>query len=55
MRDICIQADKKIDEETGKAFKKDKNIQKGKNIAWGLILLQLFLGPSIVNVKMFPL
>merc|ERR1712213_19586 len=29
VRDICIQADKKIDEETGKAFKKDKNIQKG--------------------------
>merc|ERR1712241_1589624 len=29
VRDICIQADKKIEEETGKAFKKDKNIQKG--------------------------
>jgi len=29
VRDICIQADKRVEEDTGKAFKKDKNIQKG--------------------------
>lgn len=29
VREICIAADKRIEEETGKAFKKDKNIQKG--------------------------
>ena len=34
VREICITADKRIEEETGKAFKKDKNIQKGKIILW---------------------
>merc|ERR1712038_38037 len=29
VRETCINADKRIEEETGKAFKKDKNIQKG--------------------------
>ena len=29
VRDTCINADKRIEEETGKAFKKDKNLQKG--------------------------
>jgi len=29
VRDICIQADKRVEEDTGKAFKKDKNITKG--------------------------
>ena len=29
VRDTCINADKRIEEETGKAFKKDKTIQKG--------------------------
>lgn len=29
VRETCMTADKKIEEETGKAFKKDKNIQKG--------------------------
>lgn len=29
VREICIGADKRIEEETGKAFKKDKNLQKG--------------------------
>ena len=32
VRDICIQADKRVEEDTGKAFKKDKNIQKGNFI-----------------------
>jgi len=29
VRETCISADKRIEEETGKAFKKDKNLQKG--------------------------
>ena len=32
VRETCIHADKRIEEETGKAFKKDKNLQKGKTI-----------------------
>ena len=31
VRETCIHADKRIEEETGKAFKKDKQLQKGKN------------------------
>ena len=30
VRETCIHADKRIEEETGKAFKKDKQLQKGK-------------------------
>ena len=30
VRETCINADRRIEEETGKAFKKDKNLQKGK-------------------------
>ena len=33
VRETCIHADKRIEEETGKAFKKDKNLQKGKTIS----------------------
>lgn len=29
VRETCINADKRIEEETGKAFKKDKNLLKG--------------------------
>lgn len=29
VRSICVEADKRIEEETGKAFKKDKKISKG--------------------------
>jgi hypothetical protein len=31
VRELCIKADQRIEEETGKAFKKDKKLQKGKN------------------------
>ena len=31
VRETCIHADKRVEEETGKAFKKDKQLQKGKN------------------------
>lgn len=30
VKDLCIQADKRLEEETGKAFKKDKKVQKGE-------------------------
>ena len=30
VRETCIHADKRVEEETGKAFKKDKQLQKGK-------------------------
>ena len=30
IRDLCILGDKKLVEETGKAFKKDKKLNKGK-------------------------
>ena len=30
VRDLCILGDKKLVEETGKAFKKDKKLTKGK-------------------------
>ena len=30
IRDLCILGDKKLTEETGKAYKKDKKIVKGK-------------------------
>jgi hypothetical protein len=30
VRDLCIKADQRLEEETGKAFKKDKKLQKGK-------------------------
>ena len=33
VRDLCVAADKRLEEETGKAFKKDKKLQKGKQ-AW---------------------
>ena len=36
VRELCMQSDKKIEEETGKAFKKDKNIQKGKKYPYFL-------------------
>jgi hypothetical protein len=29
VRDLCVAADKRLEEETGKAFKKDKKLQKG--------------------------
>jgi len=32
VRDLCIKADQRLEEETGKAFKKDKKLQKG--ISW---------------------
>ncbi len=30
VREICSKADAKLEEETGKAFKKDKKVLKGK-------------------------
>ena len=39
VRETCINADKRIEEETGKAFKKDKNLQKGKMTNFVLILV----------------
>jgi hypothetical protein len=29
VRDLCIKADQRLEEETGKAFKKDKKLLKG--------------------------
>ena len=34
IRDLCILGDKKLTEETGKAYKKDKKIVKGKNLKY---------------------
>ena len=33
IRDLCILGDKKLTEETGKAYKKDKKIVKGKVVS----------------------
>jgi len=30
VRELCVKADQRIEEETGKAFKKDKKLQKGR-------------------------
>lgn len=30
VRELCVKADALLVEETGKAFKKDKKVQKGK-------------------------
>ena len=29
VRELCVKADQRLEEETGKAFKKDKKLQKG--------------------------
>ena len=43
VRETCIHADKRIEEETGKAFKKDKQLQKGKTNCIYVILFVKFL------------
>ena len=40
IRDLCILGDKKLVEETGKAYKKDKKLVKG-NFKYIFFVLQL--------------
>ena len=37
VRDLCILGDKKLTEETGKAYKKDKKLVKGESFSKGLL------------------
>ena len=39
VRDLCILGDKKLKEETGKAFKKDKKLTKGESNCEKLLLI----------------
>ena len=45
IRDLCIMGDKKLTEETGKAYKKDKKIVKGKNLeyTYNLRMMTIFV------------
>ena len=43
VRETCINADKRIEEETGKAFKKDKNLQKGKTNGLNHVVVKVLL------------
>ena len=49
VREICIGADKRIEEETGKAFKKDKNLQKG--IIFKNLLLYILFNFGLISVQ----
>ena len=45
IRDLCILGDKKLTEETGKAYKKDKKIVKGMvvSIPTKIFLMRIFM------------
>jgi len=42
VRDLCVLADKMVEDETGKAFKKDKKMSKGKTQFLFIILAKTF-------------
>jgi hypothetical protein len=50
VRDLCIKADQRLEEETGKAFKKDKKLQKGKILCKvALMSFLIILFPDVEN------
>lgn len=50
VRELCIKADQRIEEETGKAFKKDKKLQKGNLFC---LCETLFLSGGLFYVPRF--
>ena len=48
IRELCILGDKKLTEETGKAYKKDKKLAKGGIIYASMITYQIF---DLLNVN----
>ena len=54
IRDLCILGDKKLTEETGKAYKKDKKIVKGNhpNNCLSLILMMTTFVVTTMSIQM---